>query len=135
MKYKILLIIFLVSLASSIMLSIYNNDPNSTFCNTDGGCKSVQNSKYGYLFGVSNSLYGVFIFTALSLLTFAHIKNPKPSRKLVINSAAAVGFLIAFYFIFLQVFILKAFCKFCLVIDAGMIMAFVLIAPELLKRK
>ncbi len=126
MKYKILLIIFLISLISSIII-LSTAPRDSTFCSPDGGCNSVQNSKYAYLFGISNSIYGIFIFAFLSLITFMHIKKPKPIKKLLINSGVIIGFFIALYFIFLQIFILKAFCKWCLVIDFSMIIAFFLV--------
>ena len=129
MKYKILLIIFLISLISSIIL-LSTNHGNSNFCKPDGNCGSVQNSKYAYLFGISNSIYGIFIFAFLSLITFMEILKPTQIKRLLIDSGAVIGFLIALYFIFLQIFVIKSFCKYCLVIDGGMILAFILIIAK-----
>lgn len=134
MKYKLLLIIFLISLISSIILfSISKGD--SGFCKPDGSCSSVQNSKYAYLFGISNSIYGIIIFAFLSLITFMEILKPTQIKRRLIDSGAIIGFLIALYFIFLQIFTLKAFCKFCLVIDFGMIIAFILIVAKEIQMK
>ena len=134
MKYKLLLLIFLISLISSIiLLSTSNGD--SSFCKTDGGCNSIQNSKYAYLFGISNSIYGIFIFAFLSLTTFIEIIKPTQIKRLLIDSGAIIGFLIALYFIYLQIFIIKAFCKFCLIIDFGRIIAFILIVAKKIKIK
>jgi len=126
MKYKILLIIFIISLISSIIIlsTVYGN---SSFCEPNGGCNSVQNSKYGYLFGISNSIYGIFIFLILSMITFSQIKKPTKNKQLLIKYAVTIGFIIAIYFIFLQIFILKALCRYCLVIDLSMIIAFFLV--------
>ena len=126
MKYKILLIIFIISLISSIIIlsTIYGN---SSFCEPNGGCNSVQNSKYGYLFGISNSIYGIFIFLILSMITFSQIKKPTKNKQLLIKYAVTIGFIIAIYFIFLHIFILKALCRYCLVIDFSMILAFFLV--------
>ena len=126
MKYKILLLIFLISLTSSIIL-LSTNHGNSNFCNPNGGCSSVQNSKYAYLFGISNSIYGIILFSFLSIITFMEIIKPTQIKRLLIDSGAIIGFFIAIYFIFLQIFVLKAFCKYCLIIDFGMILAFILI--------
>lgn len=133
MKYKILLIIFLISLISSIILLSTNH--GSDFCKPDGGCGSVQNSKYAYLFGISNSIYGIILFSFLSLITFMEIKKPTQIKRLLIDSGAIIGFFIALYFIFLQIFILKIFCKYCLVIDGGMILAFALIVAKEMQMK
>ena len=126
MKNKILLIIFIISLISSIIIlsTVYGN---SSFCEPNGGCNSVQNSKYGYLFGISNSIYGIFIFLTLSIITFSQIKKPTKNKQLLIKYAVTIGFIIAIYFIFLQIFILKALCRYCLVIDFSMILAFFLV--------
>lgn len=134
MKYKLLLIIFILSLISSIIL-FSTNHGSSSFCKPDGGCDSVQNSKYAYLFGISNSIYGIFIFAFLSLVTFMEIIKPTQIKRLLIDSGAIIGFFIALYFIFLQIFIIKAFCKFCLVIDFGMIIAFILIIAKEMQMK
>lgn len=134
MKYKLLLIIFIISLISSVILfSISKGD--SGFCKPDGSCSSVQNSKYAYLFGISNSIYGIFIFAFLSIITFMEIMKPTQIKRLLIDSMAIIGFFIALYFIFLQIFILKAFCKYCLVIDGGMILAFILIVAKEMQMK
>ncbi|MEK6824016.1 MAG: vitamin K epoxide reductase family protein [Nanoarchaeota archaeon] len=130
MKYKLLLIIFLISLISSIII-LSTSHGNSGFCGIEKeGCESVQNSKYAYLFGLSNSIYGLFIFAFLSLITFMEIIKPTQIKRLLIDSGAIIGFLIALYFIYLQIFIIKAFCKFCLIIDFGMIIAFILIVAK-----
>ena len=135
MKYKILLIIFIISLISSIIIlsTIYGN---SSFCEPSGGCNSVQNSKYGYLFGMSNSIYGIFIFLILSILTFSQMQKPKENKQLLIDSAVILGFIIAIYFIYLQIFVIKALCKYCLVVDGAMVLAFFLvILGEIKKNK
>ena len=129
MKYKILLIIFLISLLSSIIL-LSTNHGNSNFCKPDGSCSSVQNSKYAYFFGISNSIYGIIIFAFLSLITFMEIIKPTQIKRLLIDSGAIIGFFIALYFIYLQMFILKEFCKYCLVIDFEMVLSFILIVTK-----
>lgn len=129
MKYKLLLIIFIISLISSIILFSASKG-DSSFCKPDDSCNSVQNSKYAYLFGISNSIYGIIIFSFLSLITFMEIMKPTQIKRRVIDGIAIIGFFIAIYFIFLQIFVLKAFCKFCLVIDGGMIISFMLIVAK-----
>lgn len=62
------------------------------------------------------------------------IIKPTQIKRLLIDSGAIIGFFIALYFIFLQIFVIKAFCKFCLVIDAGMILAFILIVAKEIKK-
>ena len=137
MKYKILLIIFIASLMVSAILT-FSNTGNSDFCgiNEKENCNAVQNSKYASLFGISNSVYGIFIFLILSILTFSQMQKPKENKQLLIDSAVILGFIIAIYFIYLQIFVIKALCKYCLVVDGAMVLAFFLvILGEIKKNK
>ena len=136
MKYKILLIIFIASLIVSAILA-FSNTGNSDFCgiNEKENCNAVQNSKYASLFGISNSVYGIFIFLILSILTFSQMQKPTKNKQLLIAYAVITGFIIAIYFIFLQIFILKALCRYCLVIDFGLIIAFFLVILGEIKKK
>lgn len=143
MKNKILFVIFFIALISSIILvsvnMAYKNGNDSGFClpgeDGESDCGSVQNSRYAYLFGVSNSIYGVFIFAILSFLTFKQIRKPNKNRQLLIDASAIIGFLIAIYFIYLQIFVLKEMCKYCMVIDFGLIIGFVIILQTEIKNR
>lgn len=117
-KYKIFLIIFLICLASSIVLVA----TSTKYC-ASGGCDEVQNSKYAYFLGIKNSLYGILVFAVLTLATLVHMKKPKEHTRLIINWGILLGSLVAIYFLILQIFIIKAFCQWCLVVDVGMIVA------------
>lgn len=137
MRYKIIFFIFILALISSTLL-VLNQKTDSSFCGVDskGDCDAVQNSKYAYAFGISNSVYGIIIFSFLSLISFLQIRKPTQIRKLLIDAGVIIGFLIAIYFIYLQIFVIGQFCKYCLVIDIGMIFAFFLIVPkEISKRR
>lgn len=134
MKNKALLIIFLLALISSILL-LFTHSGDTTFCKPDEGCGSVQQSKYGYLFNISNSVYGVAIFAFLSIITISQIIKPKKNKQLLIDAGAIAGFLIAMYFIYLQAFVLQEFCRYCMIIDIGMIIAFLIVVPKDLFRK
>ena len=120
MKYKILLILFVLALASSLILSLA---PLSEICDPGKGCDVVQHSSYSSLFGIKNSHYGVAVFTLAILLIFSHIKNPTEKKKNLIHVIVIIGSLVALYFIYLQQFVLTAFCKYCMVVDVSMLAA------------
>jgi uncharacterized membrane protein len=60
MKNKLILIIFILALISSIFLSII---PETKVC--EGTCTEVQKSNYDSLFGIKNAHLGLFVFTIL----------------------------------------------------------------------
>ena len=130
MKNKIIFGIFILSFVVSIVLSFPNSDLGG-LCdvNSDSGCGGVQNSKYGYLLGFNNSYLGLGVFLILSIIMFSHMKKPHKQKKIFIDLGIILGAITSIYFLFLQIFVLKSFCKYCLVIDIGMITALILIIP------
>ncbi len=129
-RYKIIFGLFLVSLISSIILSI---KPASEICDINSGCEIVYYSAYNSFLGVQNSYYGVIIFSLLSILMISYFINPTNNKKAVINLAILIGALIALYFLYVQNFVLKAFCQYCLIVDLSTVISFLLILPELKK--
>ena len=129
-KYLLIIIFLLISLASSAILAF---EPLSVVCNVEQGCALVQNSVYAHTFGIKNSLYGVGIFSLLSIITVLQILKPTKIKKKIIKFSLIVGSAIAIYFLVLQIFVLHAYCKYCLVVDLSVIAA--MIVPFLPNKK
>lgn len=123
-KYHILLFLFLISLASSLVLSF---TPVSLVCNFNVGCDVVHYSNYNFTFGIQNSHYGVVIFALGAFLIYSHIKEPNKNKKLIIYLAVILGALVAFYFLYIQQFILGVYCKYCLVVDFSLLASLIVI--------
>ena len=123
-KYKLILLILVLSLASSILLSFV---PLPILCTPFEGCNAVQTSSYAKTFGVDNSKIGIAIFALMILIIIAHIRKPNKSRELFIRLGIFAGTLVSLYFLYLQQFVIHAWCKYCLVVDIGMLVAFVII--------
>src|SRR3989344_6450449 len=121
MKYWTILIFILLALGSSAVLAF---EPLSEVCNVEQGCSVVQNSTYAYTFGVKNSVYGVGIFSLLSLAILLQIFKPNDKNEKFIKLSLFIGALTAIYFLSLQVFVLKAYCKYCFIADFSVIIAF-----------
>ncbi|MBI4116477.1 hypothetical protein HY449_01915 [Candidatus Pacearchaeota archaeon] len=121
MKYWFMLVFILFALGSSVVLAF---EPLSEICNVEQGCSVIQNSTYAYMFGIKNSVYGVGIFSLLSLAIIIQIFKPNNKNEKLIRMSLFVGMLIAIYFLSLQIFVLKAYCKYCLVADFSVIIAF-----------
>ena len=122
MKYKIFLFVFAISLISSIIIT---TNSSTGVCTIGGGCDTVNNSDYGSTFGIKNSIYGIFIFSFMILLTAIHIKRPNRHIRRIIHAAVLIGGAIALYFLYLQFFVIRVFCNFCLVIDFGLFIALI----------
>jgi len=124
LKYKILLVLFLISLANSLVLSIV---PVPAVCDPGVGCDVVHYSAYNFTFGIQNSHYGIVFFAVGAFLIFSHIKKPDKNKKLIIHAAIILGSLIAIYFLYIQYFVLNAYCRYCLVVDFSLLASLIVI--------
>jgi len=118
MKYKIILFLVLIAIIFSSILA-FSEIP--LICGTNDGCTAVQSSSYSTFLGIKNSLIGVFAFIIIGAIIYSHIKNPKKIKKTIINLGIIIGGIIAIYFIYLQLFVIKEICKYCLVVDIATI--------------
>ncbi|MCL4358303.1 hypothetical protein M1525_00580 [Patescibacteria group bacterium] len=119
MKYLIgfLLAILLIDSFYLVFLS-----KSLSFCPYGGKCSVVLNSVYNKLFSIPLSLLGLF-YVMFLLFSFAGLIIKKNWHYLILlNLALAGGSLLSLYFIFLQAFILKAFCFFCLTFETTTIL-------------
>ena len=125
MKNKTLLIIFIICLIASAILSFI---PPEIACGGENtGCYAVQDSGYEQTIGIKNCYFGLIAFGIITILTIMHIKNPKKYTKKLITSGLLIGSIFAIYFIYLQVFIIKACCQYCMVVDIGTLLALIII--------
>jgi uncharacterized membrane protein len=130
MKQKILLTLFTISLTFSILLAF---TPTEIICGDQtSSCTIVQNSEYQETLGINNSILGIMAFTILILITASNIKNPTSQKQkalLALVSLSAAG---ATYFIYIQAFVIKALCPYCMIIDISIILALIVLT---IKRK
>ena len=123
-KYRIILLVFIIGLLSSLALSL---ESLKEICSPEKGCNSVQNSQYALTFGIKNSNYGILIFSLLIIITVMHMYNPTKNKRKIINLSIVLGALIALYFIYLQKFVLKSYCKYCIVVDLSLLFGLLLL--------
>jgi len=105
-------------------------------CGT-GGCEIVQASKYAELFGVPVAFYGVAGYGVLFVLGVAGARpalagRAWPTRWLALLSGA--GFLFTLYLTSLELFVIHAWCRWCLA-SAAVITAIFATALTGLRRK
>jgi uncharacterized membrane protein len=119
-KYITILAIFILAIIASGILSFVSVEQACGGIQTT--CYAVQTSQYESTLGIKNAHAGLFIFSIMAILTFLHIKNPSKSKKQMITLGIIGGALFALYFLYIQFFVLDAICKYCMVIDIGMLM-------------
>ena len=132
MKHKILALILLVCLVVSGIMAFI---PTDQICWVQSGCEEVQNSKYHSIKGIEISYLGVVAFFILLSLTISHIRTPRKYKQFLIFVGVILGSVIGAYFLYLQVFVIKAFCPYCVVVDIGIILGLVILLHRRKKTK
>jgi uncharacterized membrane protein len=101
---------------------------NAAFCTAGSGCDIVQASRYAVLLGVPTALWGVVAYAAVGALGALGLTRTRWLAAFAI-AAGAVGF--SAYLTWLEVFVLRAVCGYCLLSAA---LAVALLAVLLLSR-
>ena len=114
---KIIIVVLAVAVlgfADAAYLTIEHYSGEIPPCSIVEGCEQVLTSEYATVVGIPVALGGAIFYLVVMIGLFAYLegKNEKLLRYALILTA--VGFLSTLYFLFLQAFVLKAFCLYCL---------------------
>ncbi|MBL8029767.1 MAG: vitamin K epoxide reductase family protein [Candidatus Doudnabacteria bacterium] len=123
-KYDILVIFSTLALAVSVYLSVAKAMSISVPCDITGGCESVLSSKYSEIMGVPLSTVGIVYFSLI--LVTALLANHYRKAQKALTWFLAAGSLGSLVFLFLQFFVIRAVCQYCLLTDLTTILMFIL---------
>jgi uncharacterized membrane protein len=115
------MIIKLVFLLSSIgfLISAYllwTYTTGTPIACSAGGCEIVRESPYSYIFGIPQPLLGILFYLALMFLiigqnTFTRIIKIRTIYLYI--ALTGFGFIYSLYLSYLEAFVIKAFCVWC----------------------
>ena len=106
-------IISLVGLADAVYLTAEHTSGRSVRCTLISGCSDVLSSPYASVGGVPVAAIGAAAyFTVFSLATLATFGYRFAARLLV--PLALLMFLTTLWLLYLQAFVIRQFCEFCL---------------------
>jgi uncharacterized membrane protein len=113
MLYGLAAFVSLIGLADSIYLTVEHLSGRSVRCTIVSGCSEVLSSSYATVRGVPLAAIGaVGYFTVFSLATLAAF-GYKGLGKVVLFIVSAM-FLTTLWLLYLQAFVIRHFCQFCL---------------------
>jgi uncharacterized membrane protein len=76
-------------------------------------CHAVQYAPQSKTFGIPNSIAGLVMYAGLLALMGGFLKGMLPFWP--VQAVVAFGFLFSMYFVYVQAFVLKAFCTWCVI--------------------
>ena len=87
---------------------------DSPTCFLKSGCDIVAASPYSRVFGVPLALFGVFFYTLVAGFALWGIASKSAPVHAYLVPFTTLGFLLSLYFLYLQAFVIGAYCEFCL---------------------
>lgn len=78
------------------------------------GCDTVSKSPYAVFFGIPLSAYGMAFYLAAGILAVLYLDTKKFIVARLLMLATLCGFLASAYFVYLQAFVIHAFCVYCI---------------------
>jgi uncharacterized membrane protein/predicted DsbA family dithiol-disulfide isomerase len=132
---RLVLVFALIGLGASataayVHYQILHDPLYTSFCdiNATVSCTEVYQSRFSTLGGVPISLFSGIWFAAATLLSIAGMRARPQIRENVAGylfGMSTLALAVSLYLLYASVFILKAFCPVCLVIDAAVVGIFV----------
>lgn len=83
-------------------------------CGLVEGCETVLSSHFAAIGGVPIALAGSLFYLAVFLLIFAYVDTHRWIFVRLAVLLVSAGFLVTLFLLYLQAFVLKAYCQFCL---------------------
>lgn len=135
---KIIILIALISFlgfldASYLAAKYYLGGPIP--CAILDDCDTVTTSKYSAIAGVPVALMGAIYYLIIFVLTISYLESKKYKLAFFISRFTIIGFLASLWFVYLQVFVLKALCLYCLFSALTSTALFVISAIFTLRRR
>lgn len=124
----------LIGIADSVYLTVHHYTAEPIPCSLTGGCEKVLTSGYAEVAGVPIAAFGALAyFVAFSLAILAAFGNRAMWG--LFGVQATIMAAVSLYLIYVQAFVLNAFCQFCLVSAATSLCLFLIfIASRVFRR-
>lgn len=118
-------IVAIVGLADSIYLTVHHFTSEPVPCSLVEGCEMVLNSQWAEIAGIPLAAFGAAAyFTAFSLAVLTAFGDTRMWKLFGAQVTLMAGF--SLWLVYVQAFLIKAFCQFCLLSAVTSMLLFVL---------
>lgn len=112
--FVVLAIVSILGIVNAGYLSLMALSGEAPNCNFIQGCDLVAASPHSKVLGIPLAIFGVFFYTvALGMVGWAFISRTRAALVLLF-ATATLGFILSLYFLYLQAFVIRAYCEYCL---------------------
>lgn len=119
------LIVSLLGFADATYLTVLHYQGRTPACSVVIGCGQVTSSKFAVVVGVPVALMGAFYYLAILILSLLCLDTGNKKILRLLSLITIAGLLASLYFIFLQLFIIKYICLYCMLSATTSILLFI----------
>ena len=106
-------VVALIGLGDAIYLTVHHLTGEQVPCSIVAGCEMVLTSSYATIAGIPLGAFGaIAYFSAFSLAVLAVFGNPR--AWFLFGVLTTVMSIVTLWLLYLQAFVIEAFCQFCL---------------------
>ena len=124
----ILAVLDTIGLVVAGYLSVVELSGGVPTCGLISGCEEVAKSQYNNFLGIPVAVFGVLLSIVLLSLALAWWKTDIYGLLLAHYAFSLVGVIFDGYFLYLQVFVIKAVCIWCVTYEISLMLRFVIAA-------
>ncbi len=121
-----LLIISFIGFLDATYLTVQHYRGLPPECSIVEGCEEVVTSKYAVMFGVPVALLGGIYYLTIFILSIIYLDSKNKSIIKLAALLTAAGLIASIGFVYLQLFVIKAICVYCMFSAATSTTLFVL---------
>ena len=104
-------------------------------CSILSGCDKVLTSSYSTILGIPLALIGTLYYILILATIANYLRNRNETRIKYLFGLVGLGFIFSLFLVYLQFFVLKALCLYCLISAASSTLIFILTSVYLVKLK
>jgi uncharacterized membrane protein len=129
-------VVAILGTLDAIYLLIYKLTGNTQMCLGNGGCHDVNFSSYSEIYGIPVSVFGLSAFLAILCILFleGRLKIAEKNGPLVIFGISLGGVVFSAYLTYLELYVIRAICPFCVASAILITLLFILAIIRLVKQ-
>ena len=109
-----ILVVSVIGFFDALYLTINHFTNSSLECLIFTGCDTVTKSQYAYFLGIPVAAIGAVYYFTVIVLSYLYFETKNSTFLKIALFPIFVSFLGSVWFVYVQAFILKAFCTYCM---------------------
>lgn len=119
------IIVSFIGFLDASYLTVVHYTGANLICSFLEDCEIVTTSKYSLLFGIPVALLGTLYYLTILIFSLLYFDTKNLILLKIFPALTVFGFLASVWFVYLQIFVIKAICEYCILSAAASTILFI----------